>query len=277
MLSNFSFNDFFSEYNLKTIDNKDLFLAALLSFKNLNSTQIHKLSFLTFAEENIIIPFEFIKMPHGPFSPDLKTLMDDFYKRKLINMSEESHPDWKENIWSLSDSGQELISANHNKIEEIKKKLTKIIEEYDVKATALERYCYNNYFLNSNKEKMHEWETKIKTNIDNLRMILASRIRDLEKIGDIDESSKAAVLACFDYIDALLKFLFSNPEVDQVIRGVLIKKAEGYINIWGEILRLVNEGGDESKIRCLLNNSKELFNFINLCSKKYGVFESVFC
>jgi len=276
MLSNFSFNDFFSEYNLKTIDNKDLFLAALLSFKKLNTTQIHKLSFLTFAEEKIIIPFEFIKMPHGPFSKDMGELLKDFSKRGLITMNEETHRDWKENIWELSDSGQMLVSTNKLKIDKIKKELEKIIEAYGVNAAALERYCYNNYLLKSANEKPQDYEARIKTNIDNLQIILTNRIRDLENIEDIDEPCRVAILACFDYIDNLLKVLFSNVGIDQVIRGVLIKKAENYINVWGEIIRLANDNGEKAKIKDLLRDSKELFNFINLSSKSYGVFESVF-
>lgn len=276
MLSKFSFNDFFSEYNLKTIDNKDLFLVALLSFKKLNTTQIHKLSFLTFVEEKIIIPFEFIKMPHGPFSKGMGDLLKDFSERGLVTMNEEVHHDWKEDVWTLSESGQKLISANKSEVEEIKKKLEKIMEAYGINAMALERYCYNNYLLKFANEKPQDYEARIKTNIDNLQIILTNRIRDLGKIEDIDEPCRVAILACFDYIDNLLKLLFANIEIDQVIRGVLIKKAESYINIWGEILRLVDEGRDESKIRSLLKDSKELFNFINLSSKKYGVFESVF-
>lgn len=276
MLSKFLFNEFFSEYNLKTIDNKDLFLAALLSFKNLNTTQIHKLSFLTFAEEKTIIPFEFIKMPHGPFSKDMGDLLKDFSKRGLVTVDEKIHHNWQENIWTLSPDGQKLISSNKEEIGEIKKKLEKIMNTYGVNARALEKYCYSHYLLESINEKSQDYEARIKTNIDNLQIILTNRIRDLGQIEDVDEPCRIVILACFDYIYNLLKVLFANVEIDQVIRGVLIKKIEDYINIWGEILRLVNEGGDEFKIRGLLKDSKELFKFINLSSKNYGVFESVF-
>lgn len=275
MLSYFSFNDFFSEYNLKTIDNKDLFLAALLSFKNLDTTQIHKLAFLIFAEEKTIIPFEFIKMPYGPFSNDIKSLLENFSERKLITVNKEVHSNWEEKIWILSEDGQKLIEKNKIKVEEIKKKLNKIIDEYDVKAKALERYCYSNYLLKSADEKPQDYEARIKTSVDNLHTLLSNRVRDLENVEDIDKSPKAAVLACFDYVDNLLRSL-SNKEIDQVIRGVLIKKIENYINIWGEILRLISNDDNESKVRILLRDSKELFNFINVSSEKYGVFESVF-
>ncbi len=275
MLSGFSFNDFFSEYNLKTIEDKDLFLVALLSFKNLNTTQIHKLAFLTFAEEKTIIPFEFIKMPHGPFSNNIKNLLTNFSERKLITLDKKVHNNWEENIWILSEDGQKLIEENKSKVEEIKKKLNKIIDEYDVKAKALEKYCYNNYLLKYADEKPQDYEARIKTNIDNLQTLLANRVRDFGNVEDIDESSKTAVLACFDYISNLLKSLL-NKEIDQVIRGVLIKKVENYINTWGEILRLIGSNENEPKVRCLLKDSKELFNFINVSSEKYGIFESVF-
>ncbi|MBU3912664.1 MAG: hypothetical protein KKE50_01080 [Nanoarchaeota archaeon] len=276
MLSKFLFNDFFSEYNLKTIENKDLFLAALLSFKRLNTTQIHKLSFLTFAEEKTIIPFEFIKMPYGPFSKDMDGLLKDFCNRGLVVMEEKVYDNWKEDTWTLSESGQMLISSNKEKVEEIRKKLDKVVEMYGVNATALGRYCYINYLLKSVNEKPQDYEARIKTNIDNLRIILTNRTRDLGNIEDINEPCRAAILACFDYINNLLEVLFSNINIDPVIRGVLIKKSESYINIWGEIIRLSNEEGVEPKIKTLLKDSKELFNFINISSEKYGVFESVF-
>ncbi len=276
MLSSFSFNDFFSEYNLKKIDNKELFLLALLSFRNLNTTQIHKLSFLTFAEEKIIIPFEFIKMPHGPFSEELRDLLEEFRRKGLIEKSEESHLNYTENIWSLSEGGQKLMLSNKFGIDEIKAKLKKIVEEYDVNAKSLERYCYSNYLLKSEKESLKEWESKIKTSIDNLLIILERRAREMESIEDIDEPSRVAVLACFDYIDKLLRELLSNQNADQVIKGVLISKSESYINLWGEILCLVNDGENLIEIRNLLKDSKELFNFINISAERYGVFESVF-
>jgi hypothetical protein len=275
MLSDFSFNDFFSEYNLKTIDDKDLFLVALLSFKNLDTTQIHKLSFLTFAEEKTIIPFEFIKMPHGPFSEGIKDLLKSFSERKLITMNREVHDNWEENIWVLSEDGKKLIEENKEKVDDIKKKLAKIIEMYDVKAKALERYCYSNYLLKSVNEQPQDYEARIKTSLDNLNILLANRVRDLENVEDIDQSPKIAILACFDYANNLLKCL-ANKETDQVIRGVLIKKIENYINIWGEILRLAGSDENNSKVRSLLKDSKELFSFINLSSEKYNVFESVF-
>jgi len=275
MLSEFSFNDFFSKYNLKTIDNKELFLAALLSFKNLNTTQIHKLAFLTFAEEKIIIPFEFIKMPHGPFSKDIRDLLIDFSDRKLISMNKEVHNNWEENIWVLSEGGQKLIEENKSEIEEIKKKLNKIIETYDVRAKALEKYCYSNYLLKYANEQPQNYEARVKTGIDNLQILLTNRIRDLKNVEDIDESSKTVVLACFDYVSNLLEPL-SNKEIDPVIRGVLIKKTEDYINTWGEILRLIGNKDNELKVKDLLKTSKELFNFINVSSERYGVFESVF-
>lgn len=275
MLSDFSFNDFFSEYNLKVIKDKDLFLAALLSFKNLNTTQIHKLSFLTFAEEKTIIPFEFIKMPHGPFSKDMGDLLQDFSKRGLVTMEEKDHAEWKEDIWTLSPQGQDFVSNNKEQIGEIKKKLDNIIDAYSIGAKALERFCYNNYLLKSTKEKPEDYEIRIKTTIDDLQTILNNRIRDLNLVEDIDESSKTAVLACFDYIHNLLKFL-SNKEVDSVIRGVLIKKAEDYINLWGEILRLISNNENSTNVKNLLKNTRELFNFINVSSKEYKVFESVF-
>ncbi|MFA7707857.1 MAG: hypothetical protein WCX73_02825 [Candidatus Pacearchaeota archaeon] len=277
MLSSFSFDDFFSEYNLKTIEDKDLFLASLLSFKNFNSTQIHKLSFLTFAEDKVIIPFEFIKMPHGPFSEDIKDLLNDFSERGLVTLNKEDHGTWEEKKWNLSSKGQQLLLINKDKVDEIKKKLKKIIEVYGISgAKALERFCYSNYLLKYANEKPKDYEARIQTSICDLQIILANRINDLGKIEEIDESSREVILACLDYIENLLNTLLSNEQIDQVIRGILIKKTENYINIWGEIICLANGNENEPKIKDLLKEAKELFNFINTSSKNYGIFESVF-
>lgn len=277
MLSNFSFNDFFSKYNLKTVEDQRLFLMALLSFKKLNTTQIHKLSFLTFAENNAIIPFEFIKMPHGPFSENLRDVLDTAHNQGLILKEENVYKDYNENLWSLSDEGKNLVSSDKLKIDEIKDILKLILETYlESSAKSLERYCYNNYLLKSASENQEEWELRIKTTIDNLQTLLNNRIRDLQSINELEESTRDVVLACFDYIENLLRKLSTDSGIDQVIKGVLIKKVGDYINLWGEILNLSRENGNEPRLNKLLKDSKELFNFINISSERYHVFDSIF-
>ena len=58
----------------------------------------------------------------------------------MVNADEESHTDWKENTWSLSESGKVLISLNKTVVEDIKRKINDTLEEYDdVKAKAIKK------------------------------------------------------------------------------------------------------------------------------------------
>ena len=70
-LSQFSFNDFYSEETLDEIKKNHAYLYAILGIRDLNATQLQKLSFLIFADENILLPFKFSKDNYGPFSREL--------------------------------------------------------------------------------------------------------------------------------------------------------------------------------------------------------------
>lgn len=274
MLSQFTFSDFYGEEKLNEVKNANSFLYALLSFNKFNKTQIQKLSFLAFAENDILLPFKFIKHNHGPFSGELTETLDKLKSDHKIEEKIINHSWGHEDVYNISSSTQEEIK-NDKEINHLKVLIKDLVETFDMNAKSLERYCYNNYLLKYKGQDKSEWESKVKNKINDLLILLEERIDDLKRIDDLEESKKMVVLSSFDYIENLLKRLFSNMAIDQIIRGVLIKKVEEYINLWGEILRLAEENNTQ-QIKTLLEKSKKIFYFLNRSSEMYGVFESVF-
>ena len=277
MLSNISFNDFYNEFNLRSIENKKLFLLALLDLnKSFGTTQIHKLSFLSFAEGRLIIPFKFTKWPHGPFSDELRNELDSLESEGLIEKNCEQVINFSKDTRKMSDKGREFIKLYKSELDKIKEELKETISNHDEGAVSLERYCYEKYLLKPDNKRNEEWDAFIKNKIKDILLILDVRSKEVENFEEIEEQKISLILTSFDYVSEILEKLFSSNGVDEVIKGVLVKNIEEYIDKWGEILRLAQKSASIEEIRTKLFEIRKIFRFINESAKTYGVFESIF-
>lgn len=276
MLSQISFNDFSEEFKLQNIDDKNLTILTLLSEKNkIGSTQVHKLMFLTFAEKRIMLPFNFSKWPHGPYSENLQSSLLQLKKDNLIDVAKEKVITFDKDSWTISTEGQKLMDENKQKVAHIKKLIEGTLKDHDEGAISLEKYCYDKFFLKPKNKTEEEWKASIKQKIEDLRTLLESRKKEIDSFEEIEDTKRAIILSSFDYIDSLLQKIFSSKDIDQVIQGILLNNTEEYINIWGEVLRLAKDDSTD-KIKLLLLQIREIFRFINEVSSKYCVFESIF-
>ena len=113
MLSNISFNEFSEEAKLQSLEDKNLTILTLLSEKNkIGSTQVHKLMFLTFAEKRVMLPFDFAKWPHGPYSENLQSSLLQLKKDNLIDVAKEKVITFDKDSWTISTEGQKLMDEN---------------------------------------------------------------------------------------------------------------------------------------------------------------------
>ena len=277
MLSNISFNDFYNEFNLDSIKDKKLFLLALLdSNKGFGTTQIHKLSFLSFAEGKIIIPFKFTKWPHGPFSEELRDELNSLESDGLIEKNCEQVINYSKDTRTLSNKGREFISLHKLEFDKIKEEIKETISNHDEGAISLERYCYEKYMLKPDNKKSEEWDAFIKNKIKDILFILDVRSREVENFEDIEEQKRSLILTSLDYVSEILEKLFSSNGVDEVIKGVLVKNIGEYIDKWGEILRLAQKPASLEEIKTKLLEIRKIFSFISESARTYGVFESIF-
>ena len=277
MLSNISFNDFYKEFNLKSIEDKRLFLLALLdSNKGFGTTQIHKLSFLSFAEGRLMIPFKFTKWPHGPFSEELRDELGSLEEEGLIDKNCEQVINYSKDTRAISIKGREFINLHKEDLEKIKKELKETLSNHDEGAKSLERYCYEKYFLKPDNKRNEEWDAFIKNKIKDILFILDVRTREVENFEEMEEQKRSLILTSFDYVSEILEKLFSSNGVDEVIKGVLVKNIEEYIDKWGEILRLAQKPSSIEEVKTKLFEIRKIFRFINESARTYGVFESIF-
>jgi len=277
MLSNISFNDFYKEFNLKSIEDKKLFLLALLdSNKGFGTTQIHKLSFLSFAEGRLMIPFKFTKWPHGPFSEELRDELGSLEEEGLIDKNCEQVINYSKDTRTISIKGREFINLHKEDLERIKKELKETLSNHDEGAKSLKRYCYEKYFLKPDNKKNEEWDAFIKNKIKDILFILDVRTREVENFEELEEQKRSLILTSFDYVSEILEKLFSSNEIDEVIKGVLVENIEEYIDKWGEILRLAQKPSSIEEIKTKLFEIRKIFRFINESARTYGVFESIF-
>jgi len=276
MLSNISFNEFSEEAKLQSLEDKNLTILTLLSEKNkIGSTQVHKLMFLTFAEKRVMLPFDFAKWPHGPYSENLQSSLLQLKKDNLIDVAKEKVITFDKDSWTISTEGQKLMDENKQKVNQIKKLIEGTLKEHDEGAISLEKYCYDNFFLKPKNKTEEEWTASIKQKIEDLRTLLESRKKEISSFEEIEDSKRAIILSSFDYMDSLLQKIFSMKDIDQVVQGVILKNTEEYINLWGEVLRLAKDDSTD-KIKLLLFKIREIFRFVNEVASKYCVFESIF-
>lgn len=277
VLSQIPFGNFYDEIELGLIQDRGLFILALLdSKKNLGTTQIHKLSFLVFVEGKIMVPFKFAKWPHGPFSNELKEMLEKFEKERIIKRKRTKIFSFDKNSTSISEKGEKILKKRDKEIKEIKKFIEKIIKNHDEGAISLERYCYDNYFLRPEREDKEKWSESIKNKIKDLLLILNSRIKEVRDIEELEEEKRAIILTSFNYIENLFQKLFSSGNIDEVVKGVLIKSMEEYLKMWGELLSLIKKPTKTKEINKLLLGIRVNFRFINEVAERYGVFESIF-
>lgn len=277
VLSQIPFGNFYDEIELGLIQDRGLFILALLdSKKNIGTTQIHKLSFLVFVEGKIMVPFKFAKWPHGPFSNELKETLEKFEKERIIKRKRTKIFSFDKNSTSISEKGEKILKKRDKEIKEIKKFIEKIIKNHDEGAISLERYCYNNYFLRPEREDKEKWSESIKNKIKDLLLILNSRIKEVRDIEELEEEKRAIILTSFNYIENLFQKLFSSRNIDEVVKGVLIKSMEEYLKMWGELLSLIKKPIKTKEINKLLLGIRVNFKFINEVAERYGVFESIF-
>lgn len=285
MFSQISFNELYEEAELIYFNDKKLSLFALLSMgQNLGKKQIHKLLFLSFAEGKILLPFRFKKWPHGPFSVEIKDTLQELQTEKLVNEIPEQVFTKTKSTQMLSDEGKKFLEENKDKIENILKELSSTVLNYEeVKgqiqgANSLERYCYKTYFLKPDNKSDEDWEVFIRSKLSDIKLIITARENELNITEDIEETKKVLILSSLDYIGGLIEVLESSNGMDQVIRGVLIKNSQDYLDNWGEIFSLAknNDASNLDKIRALLLENRKLFKFINESAKEYGIFESIF-
>lgn len=276
MLSSVPFEEFSKEAVLESIDDPNLTVFALLNHRNrLGSTQIHKLIFLAFAEGRILMPFSFAKWSYGPYSEGLQTSLMQLQKQNLVKMNKEKVIDHDKNSWVISPEGQKVVELNKQKIVQIEKLIERTLKEHDEGAISLEKYCYDNFFLKPEGKTGEDWKASIKQKIEDLRVLLESRKKEIESIDEIEDTKKSIILSSFDYMDSLLQKIFSLKDIDQVIQGVLLKNLEEYINLWGEVLRLAKDDSTE-QMKLNLYKIREIFRFVNEVAYRYSVFESVF-
>lgn len=270
------FADFYEEVKLTLIDDKESLILALLNFKKLSKTQIHKLIFLTFADGKIFIPFKFTKNQNGPFSEELNTSLEKLKHKNLISLTKpEKVKDYDKRCWILTEQGKTVLKENSSVIEKIKANIADVLSDHDEGASSLKRYCYKTYFLKPKEKTDAEWDVVIKNKIEDLRLLLEERKKEIESFEDLEEIKKTIILTSFDYIENLLQRLLSY-NIDQVIRGVLIKNIEDYIDLWGCFLQFINKKTPLEQIETTLSDVRNVFQFINLSAESYGVFESVF-
>jgi len=281
MLSNISFEEFYKEEPLPMFNDKKAFLMALLSYSNeFGSKQIHKLLFLSFVEGMVLLPFKFSKWQNGPFSEEARDVLSQLETDQFIENIPEKVFDFNKHKRILMSKGLDYLTENKERIAEIKKVINSVIEEYEEdgkiqSANYLERYCYNNFYLNSGKSQ-EEWNLFIKNKISDLLNLLETRSTTIKGLDDLDEDKSEAILASFDYIDNLLRKILIDTEMDAVVKGVLLKKMEEFINKWGEILQLSESSCSEIELKKLLLEIRIIFKFINEVSIRYGIFESVY-
>lgn len=285
MLSNISFNDFYEEVKLDSSSDKNLSLIALLNFnKDLGKTQIQKLLFLAFAEGKVILPFKFKKHNYGPFSQEIEDTIVELRTDGFLNKNIERVKviDKEKEVPILSETGKTFLKKNQDKIKAIMEKLEPILLKYEDEngkiqtARSLERYCYETYFLKLEDKSEEEHQITLNQKIKNLIIVLKSMEEEVNSIKEVEEVKKILILSSLDYIKNLLGNIHS-PHVDQVIKGVLIKNCQDYIENWGEILTVSKSKKDSTqKISSLLLENRRLFRFINEISKEYEVFDSVF-
>ncbi len=280
ILSDISFEDFSKEVEpLKFNNKKDVVLGLLNSYNGLNAKQEQKLVFLSMVENNIIFPFNFKKNQYGPYSQDLEIVTKELNDEKIVNIkiksfTGENGKTYNPEERSLTKIGKNITSKDIVKLSKI---FSDVISKYEKgnelsNAAGLESHCYETYYLT--KEETEEWRNSVKSKIYDVLSLLENRLQTIEEKKDLEEKGDLILMA-FDYMKNLLNEILDK-KIDQVVRGVLIKKAEEYIEKWGEILLLDKSEGTMEEFNKILSEEKKLFKFINNWAAFNNVCDSIF-
>lgn len=280
MLSEISFEEFSKEEELIEFkDKKDIVLGLLNSQEGLNKKQEQKIIFLSMVEDNIIFPFNFRKNKYGPYSQDLDLVTKELSENQIIDIKIESFigengKHYNPEKRNLTDKGKKITNSE---IVKLSKLFSQVISRYKENneisnAAGLESYCYKTYYLT--KEETDEWKNSVKSKIQDILSLLEDRVQIIEKKDQLEEK-QSLILMAFDYMKNLLNEII-NKDMDQVTKGVLIKKSEEYVHKWGEILLLDKEKKTKEEFNKILSEEKKLFKFINNWAISNGVYDSVF-
>ncbi|MEA3515288.1 MAG: hypothetical protein U9R34_07445 [Nanoarchaeota archaeon] len=274
-LNEISIDNLYKKPKLTKFENKDLLIFSLLTFKReIGQTESHKFMFLAFAESHIELPFKFAKNKYGPFSRALQTEIEDIQDKGLIEITPKPVHDYSKKIIVLSSKGKKKLREEYEEIEKISHKLKRIFEQYsDYNATALVKYCYNEYMLRSKGKKILEWETERKSKINELNLLNRSLMNEFSNL-EYNENKKILICTSLDYISKILE----NPmlfEIDEVISGVFIKNIEIYLNNWNKI-SIFSKEQNNLGIDKFIKENNEIFLFLNKLAGDYNVAESIF-
>ncbi len=276
MLSEISFKDFVKEENLACFDNKKNVAIGLLGITNgIGKKQLQKLMFLSSIEKNIVLPFKFEKHIYGPYSEELEKAVNILESEKLVEFSKEIIYNVQQDTRKLTEKGKE--SLENPEVQKFIKVIKEIISNYGENgnfpsAKSLENTCYTEFYLT--KDENDEWRNSIKSKIKDALSLLEDRVQIIKKKNELEEKQDLILMA-FDYIKNLLNEILEK-NIDQVIKGVLIKKSEEYIDKWGEIILLDEEKKTKEKFNKILLEEKKLFKFINNWAISNNVYDSVF-
>ncbi len=278
MLSNISFEDFVREEELQSFNDKESVAIGLLGLtKGLGKKQLQKLMFLSSTENNIILPFKFEKNLYGPYSKELEETINILEQKNIIEFSKDTVFTIPQETRKLTKEGEKSLENPETKI--FSNFIKEIISNYEGEKKGvfpygkiLEKTCYDKFYLTKNETE--EWKNSIKSKIQDILSLLKDRTQIIEKKEELEEKQDLILMA-FDYMKNLLNKILEK-DVDQVVKGVLIRKTEEYVDKWGEIILLDQEKKTKEEFNKILSEEKIIFKFINKWAFSNNVCDSVF-
>lgn len=274
MLSEISFEDFSRDEDIGIFDDRESVMVGLLGLTNgVGKKQLQKLMFLSSVANNIILPFRFEKHFYGPFSRDIEETVGLLKEKGLVEFSSEPVYTALRETRKLTEEGRRVFSGGMQLFSDSVKELVSSYSEDDgvVYAKVLEKVCYDEFYLV--KDENDEWRNSVRSKVQDILSLLSDRVEAVSRM-ELDER-QSLILMAFDYMKNLLNRLLDG-EMDQVVRGVLIKKSEEYVEKWGEIMLLDREKGSRDEFNKILSDEKRIFKFVNGWASFYGVCDSVF-
>lgn len=251
-----SFNELFDKEEIMSFDSQEAIISTLLSrFDVLNSTQIHKILFLSSVEGEVNIPFTFKKHNYGPFSDEISSLLDTLKENNEINEKSEI----KTNFYG-STYPENTISLNKENVE-INTEFDKLLEEMfnllNNRATYLKDKCYEEYYLKYASELDQIYNKRIEMEIENLKEELSILNESIELSISLNDKDKFDILTNLDYLNEILsKNLL---ELEMVARGIILNKINEFIDLLRNYLFSDNE---EDEKEYLIPQIKRKFNYI---------------
>lgn len=278
MLSDVSFENFVKEEELQSFGDKEGVAIGLLGLtKGLGKKQLQKLMFLSSIEKNIILPFKFEKNLYGPYSKELEETINTLEQKNIIEFSKDTVFTIPQDTRKLTKEGEKNLESSEAKI--FSNFIKEIISNYEGEekgvfpyARILEKICYDEFYLT--KDETDEWRALVKSKTNDILSLLNDRYKIIEERDELEEKQDL-ILMSFNYIKSLLSEII-NKNIDQVVKGVLIKKSEEYVEKWGEILLLDKEDITKEDFNKILSEEKIIFKYINKWAFSNKVFDSIF-